>query len=171
MLRDWGQDRKYEHLVKGYNYRMDALQGAILSVKLRHLDAWTAARRKNAAHYHELLVESGAQIPREMSYARHVYHIYAIRTSQRQLLQQCLSADGIEAGIHYPVPVHLQRAHVDLGYRPGDFPRSEKVAAEILSLPMFAELTLQQQKAVTGAILRATADASSYERLGPGMNP
>lgn len=148
MLRDWGQERRYEHSLKGYNYRMDGLQGAILRVKLRHLEAWTEARRKNAAHYNQLLSDDGIQTPRQMSYARHVYHVYAIRTSHRAALQQKLHAHGVQTGIHYPTPVHLQEAHADLGYGSGDFPFAEQAAAEVLSLPMFAELMTDQQEKV-----------------------
>ena len=152
MLRDWGQERKYEHSLRGYNYRMDGLQGAILRVKLRHLEAWTEARRKNADRYNKLLSDNGIQTPQEMPYARHVYHIYVIRTSQRQVLQQLLSAQGIQTGIHYPIPVHVQKAHADLGYRVSDFPCSEQAAAEVISLPMFAELALEQQQQVARAM-------------------
>jgi dTDP-4-amino-4,6-dideoxygalactose transaminase len=152
MLRDWGQEHKYRHSIKGYNYRMDGLQGAILRVKLRHLEAWTEARRKNAARYNELLSGDGIQIAHEMEYRRHVYHIYAIRAPHRDSLYQSLSARGIQTGIHYPIPVHLQEAHADLGYRSGDFPRSEQAAAEVLSLPMFAELTAEQQQQIARAI-------------------
>jgi dTDP-4-amino-4,6-dideoxygalactose transaminase len=151
MLRDWGQDRKYRHLLKGYNYRMDGLQGAILRVKLRHLERWTEARRNNAVRYNQLLAEE-VQIPRQMPYARHVYHIYAIRTSQREFLHQQFSTQGIQSGIHYPIPVHLQPAHADLGYRLGDFSISEQAAAEVLSLPMFAELKIEQQEQVACAL-------------------
>lgn len=154
MLRDWGQERKYEHALRGYNYRMDGLQGAVLRVKLRHLEAWTEARRKNAARYNELLSDNGIQTPRQMPYARHVYHIYPIRTSQRELLQQLLSAHGVHTGIHYPIPVHLQEAHVDLGHRYGDFPISERVAREVVSLPMYAELPDEKIQIVAAVIRR-----------------
>jgi len=154
MLRDWGQERKYRHLMQGYNYRMDAMQGAILRVKLRHLETWTEARRENAARYNELLSVNGIQTPHQMSYARHVYHIYTIRTPQREALQELLYAQEIRTGIHYPIPVHLQESHSDLGYQPGGFPRSEQAAAEVLSLPMFAELMAEQQQQVASAIFR-----------------
>jgi dTDP-4-amino-4,6-dideoxygalactose transaminase len=154
MLRDWGQERKYEHSLRGYNYRMDGLQGAILRVKLRHLEAWTEARRKKAADYDALLAGDGIGIPRQMAYARHVYHVYAIRTSHRALLQQTLHTQEIQTGIHYPIPVHLQEAHSDLGYRAGDYPCSEKAAAEVLSLPMFAELMIDQQEQIACALRR-----------------
>ena len=140
MLRDWGQECKYHHVLRGYNYRMDGVQGAILRVKLRHLEAWTETRRAHAARYDQFLTGSGVQTPEEMPYARHVYHIYAVRVQQRDALQQALHAQGIQTGIHYPLPVHLQKAYADLGYRKGDFPHSELAASEVLSLPMYAEL-------------------------------
>ena len=152
MLRDWGQERKYHHVLKGYNYRMEGIQGAILRVKLRHLEAWTEARRAHAVRYNELLAKCGVQTPEEMSYACHVYHIYAIRTSQREALQQTLHTQGIHTGIHYPIPVHLQKAHADLGYRSGDFPCSEQAASEVLSLPMFAEISDEQIRIVSTAV-------------------
>jgi dTDP-4-amino-4,6-dideoxygalactose transaminase len=152
MLRDWGQERKYYHTRKGYNYRLDELQAAILRVKLRHLDDWTAARRRNASRYNELLKPEGVRTPAEMSYARHVYHIYAIRTAHRDVVRRALELRHIQTGIHYPVPVHVQEAHTDLGYRRGDFPCSESAAGEVLSLPMFAELTADAQEKVTSAI-------------------
>jgi dTDP-4-amino-4,6-dideoxygalactose transaminase len=144
MQRDWGQDRKYHHLLPGYNYRMDALQGAILHIKLRYLDTWTEARRRRGAHYNELLQGFGGQLPTEASSVRHVYHIYAIRTPQRTALQQRLQMHGIETGIHYPIPVHLQPAYAHLGYKEAAFPHSETAAREVLSLPIFPELTPHQ---------------------------
>ena len=155
MLRDWGQARKYHHVLKGYNYRMDGVQGAILRVKLRHLEAWTEARRAHAALYNGLLAGSGVQTPEEMCYSHHVYHIYAIRTRCRDALQQGLNAHGIQTGIHYPIPVHLQPAYADLGYKAGEFPYSETVAGEVLSLPMFAELTGDRLEYVAGAVRRS----------------
>jgi dTDP-4-amino-4,6-dideoxygalactose transaminase len=152
MLRDWGAEQKYQHVLKGYNYRLEGIQGAVLRVKLRHLEAWTEARRAAAAHYSELLSGSGVPTPEAMSYARHVYHIYAIRTQQRSEWQQALQAKGIQTGIHYPIPVHLLPAYADLGYTRGDFPHSELAADEVLSLPMFAELSRAQCKEVSGAV-------------------
>ena len=152
MLRDWGQDRKYSHVLKGYNYRLEGLQGAILRVKLRHLEAWTEARRVHALRYNELLKDIAVQTPVEMDSRRHVYHVYAVRTPHRNTLQVQLHARGIQTGIHYPVPVHLQPAYSDLGYVQGAFPHSEKAAAEVLSLPMFAELTDEQINTVTTAV-------------------
>ena len=141
MLRDWGQQKKYEHVLKGYNYRMEGIQGAVLRVKLRHLEDWTEARRSHAARYDELLAGSGVQTPVEMPYSRHVYHVYAIRTSDREALQKALQAREIHIGIHYPFPVHLLEAYADRGYEAGAFPHSEQAAQEVLSLPMYAELS------------------------------
>jgi dTDP-4-amino-4,6-dideoxygalactose transaminase len=149
MLRDWGQERKYYHDLKGYNYRLDGMQGAVLRVKLRNLETWTEARRKHATQYNQLLKNSGVQTPQEKDYARHVYHIYAIRTSQREALQKALNKQRIQTGIHYPIPVHLLKAHADLGHKRGDFPYSEQAANEVLSLPMYAELSQEQIEKVT----------------------
>ena len=155
MLRDWGQERKYHHVLKGFNYRMEGVQGAILRVKLRHLDGWTEARRRHAALYNERLAEVDVQKPVEMPYAKHVYHVYAIRTPKRDLLQESLQAQGIQTGIHYPIPVHLQKAYADFGYGAGDLPVTEQAANELLSLPMFAELTDSQIEVVCAAVRKA----------------
>jgi dTDP-4-amino-4,6-dideoxygalactose transaminase len=155
MLRDWGQERKYLHRLPGFNYRLEGLQGAVLRVKLRHLEQWTENRRVAARRYAELLTNSGVEIPVEMPYARHVYHVYAVRVADRERLQLRLTANGIQTGIHYPIPVHLQPAHADLGYKAGDFPQSEAVANEVLSLPMFPELTRTQQEQVASCVAQA----------------
>lgn len=152
MLRDWGQERRYQHVLKGYNYRMDGIQGAILRVKLRYLDAWTDVRRELAARYDELLVNSGVTTPTVMPYSYHVYHIYAVRSPQRDTLQQSLQEQGIQTGIHYPIPVHLQPAYADLGYQAGAFPHAEAASQEVLSLPIYAELTTELQTQVVSAV-------------------
>ena len=152
ILRDWGQDRKYHHVLRGYNYRMEAFQGAILRVKLRHLDRWTERRRAIVSKYNELLADSDVQRPAEMPWARHVYHVYTIRSSERDVLQQALHEAGIQTGIHYPVPVHLQPAYSDLGYGPGDLPHSEKAATQVLSLPLYPEMTDEQVEAVSRVV-------------------
>lgn len=152
MLRDWGQERRYHHVLKGYNYRMDGIQGAILRVKLRYLDQWTEARRAHAAQYDALLKESTIKTPVVMPYSYHVYHVYAVKVSDRATLQQKLSEQGIQTGIHYPIPVHLQPAYADLGYKVGDFPYSELAAQEVLSLPMYAELAPEQIEVVSQAV-------------------
>jgi dTDP-4-amino-4,6-dideoxygalactose transaminase len=157
MLRDWGQDRKYHHVLRGYNYRMEGFQGAILRVKLRHLEKWTEARRAVVAKYNELLADAGVVRPQEMSWARHVYHVYTLRSEDRNMLQQTLTEAGIQTGIHYPVPVHMQTAYSDLGYSQGAFPQSEKAAAEVLSLPLFPEMTDQQIQTVSQAVMSLAA--------------
>ncbi len=152
MLRDWGAEHKYQHVLKGYNYRLEGIQGAILRVKLRHLEAWTEARRDHARRYDDLLAGSGVHTPEVMSYARHVYHIYAVRTRQRDSMQQSLYSQGVQTGIHYPIPVHLLPAYADLGHRPGDFPSSEQTAIEVLSLPMYAELSDRHMEMIAVAL-------------------
>jgi dTDP-4-amino-4,6-dideoxygalactose transaminase len=131
---------------------MDGLQGAILRVKLRHLDDWTEARRAIAAQYDQLLAKADVITPTVMPYSHHVYHIYAVRLPERDLLQQRLNEQQIQTGIHYPIPVHLQPAYADLGYKAGDFPHSELAAQEVLSLPMFAELSPVQIETVSAAV-------------------
>jgi dTDP-4-amino-4,6-dideoxygalactose transaminase len=153
MLRDWGQEKRYHHVVLGYNYRMDGVQGAILRVKLRYLDGWTAARQAHAAQYDQLLRDQGLKTPVVMPYAQHVYHIYAIRTPERAQLQAKLTEQGVQTGIHYPIPVHLQAAYTELGYKAGDFPHSEAAANEVLSLPMYAELSSDALTQVTQAVI------------------
>jgi dTDP-4-amino-4,6-dideoxygalactose transaminase len=152
MLRDWGAEKKYQHVLKGYNYRLEGIQGAVLRVKLRHLENWTEARRSVAQRYDRLLSGSGVLTPEAMPYARHVYHIYAIRTPRRQAWQDALQAQGVSTGIHYPIPVHLLPAFSDLGRRVGEFPHAERAANEVLSLPMFPELTQGQCEHVAKAV-------------------
>jgi dTDP-4-amino-4,6-dideoxygalactose transaminase len=153
MLRDHGQSRKYHHGVIGWNGRMDGIQGAILSVKLRNLQYGNDSRRVNAALYNELLAGlEGIGLPQEMEYASHVYHLYVIRARERDSLMHALAEQGIGCGIHYPVPVHLQEAYHFLGYEKGSFPVSEKISSEIVSLPMFPELSPEQQQYVADAI-------------------
>jgi len=154
-LRDWGQEERYNHIAQGFNYRMDAIQGAVLGVKLRHLDAWTEQRRQHAARYDSLLggIET-IRLPYVAPGSRHVYHVYAIRTRDRAHLREALAAEGVQTGLHYPIPVHLQRAYADLGYRRGDFPLAEQAAREVLSLPMYPELTPSQIEAVANAVSR-----------------
>jgi dTDP-4-amino-4,6-dideoxygalactose transaminase len=166
MLRDWGQERRYHHVLKGYNYRMDGIQGAILRVKLRYLDAWTEARRAIAARYDEMLVDSGLVTPTVMPYSYHVYHVYAVRSQQREILQQKLQEQGIQTGIHYPVPVHLQPAYADLGYQPGAFPHSEAASREVLSLPMFPELTTDLQTQVAKAVINSISTTAMVASAG-----
>lgn len=155
VMRSWGEERRYEHSVKGFNYRMDGIQGAILRVKLRHLEAWTDARRARAAEYARAFAGSGIATPVERPDCRHVYHVYAVRLSQRDSTRAALQAAGIQTGVHYPIPIHLQPAHADLGYGRGDFPVSEQAASQVLSLPMFPEMTVEQVEQVAAAVLAA----------------
>ncbi|MEO8595008.1 MAG: DegT/DnrJ/EryC1/StrS family aminotransferase [Candidatus Solibacter sp.] len=153
MLRDWGSAQKYLHELKGYNYRMEGMQGAVLRVKLRHLDAWTEARRAHAARYGELLKDcAGIQVPPEMPYARHVYHVYNVRCTDRAAVRAQLEQRQIQSGIHYPIPVHLQPAYADLGLTRGAFPVAERAAEEVLALPIFPEMTAAQIEEVAGAV-------------------
>ncbi len=156
LLRSWGEKTRYEHLLKAFNYRMDAIQGAVLGVKLKHLDAWTEQRRSRARLYTRTLAGTSAVTPGERGNVRHVYHLYVVRLANRDAWRARLGAAGIGTGVHYPIPLHLQPAYQDLGYRRGDFPVSEAVAAEVLSLPMFPELTDQQVGAVADAIRQGT---------------
>jgi dTDP-4-amino-4,6-dideoxygalactose transaminase len=158
MLRDWGQDRKYHHVLRGYNYRMEGFQGAVLGVKLRHLDQWTEARRKIVRQYNDLLAHSDVETPVEMPWAQHVYHVYTVLSADRDGLQAALTAEGIQTGIHYPVPVHMQPAYADLGYGPGAFPHAETAAKQVLSLPLYPELSSQAVAQVAAAV-RASAKA------------
>jgi dTDP-4-amino-4,6-dideoxygalactose transaminase len=155
MLRDWGQDRKYHHLMRGYNYRMEGFQGAILRVKLRHLDQWIDARRSVAKTYNELLARCGLQLPVELPWARHPYHVYTIRTEDRDNLQVALQNEGIQTAIHYSTPVHLQPAYADLGYGAGSLPRSESAAREVLSLPIYPELAGTSVAEVAAAVKKS----------------
>lgn len=146
MLRDHGRISKYEHEITGYGYRLDGIQAAILDAKLKHLPDWNAARRSHADYYTELLsnLDDSIVTPYEPSHLRSAYHLYVIRTRNRDELMQYLKANDIEAGIHYPVPLHLQPVYKNLGYHAGDFPHTEQAAREILSLPLYPELTHTQ---------------------------
>jgi dTDP-4-amino-4,6-dideoxygalactose transaminase len=155
MLRDHGQATKYYHDVEGYNGRLDAIQAGLLHVKLAHLAKWNAQRREHAAQYDRLLksVDGALVLPCEPSWSRAVYHLYVVRTDDREGLMDHLKTAGIGTGIHYPIPLHLQKAYAAMGYQAGDFPVAEKAAAEIVSLPMFPQLKPEQQARVVEEIL------------------
>ena len=157
LLRNWGERTKYQHVVAAFNARMQGLQGAVLRVKLRHLEDWTERRRRHAARYNTLLKDSGLGLPAEMPYARHVYHLYTVRVHERAAVRASLEAAGIQTGLHYPAPVHLQPAYADLGYRAGRFPVSERAANEVLSLPMYPELSDAQIATVAESVVSATS--------------
>ena len=152
MLRDYGQPKKYHHEVKGFNSRLDSMQAAVLLAKLPHLENWNNNRRALAKLYNELLSDVGVMIPFESEGYRHIYHIYVIRTKKRDQMFAYLKSKQIFCGIHYPIPIHLQKAYKDLPYKEGDFPITEIYSQEILSLPMFPELKEEQIRYVVGVI-------------------
>jgi dTDP-4-amino-4,6-dideoxygalactose transaminase len=154
MIRDHGQAKKYYHDMEGYNGRLDSIQAGWLTVKLRHLAGWNAARRTLAHRYHELFAgaEDAVVVPREASWTRGVYHLYVVRVQDREALQAHLAETGIATGIHYPIPLHQQKAYQHLGYKAGDFPVTERVAKEIVSLPMFPHLSGSQQDEVVSKV-------------------
>lgn len=152
MIRDHGSERRYCHDLIGFNARLDEIQAVVLRAKLPHLEEWNEQRRSHASHYKQLLQGTPIVIPVECPDNRHVYHLYVIRVPQRDELQAWLKSRGVFTGIHYPVPVHLQQAMGFLGYKAGDLPATEHVVNEILSLPMYAELTDEQVASVVNAI-------------------
>jgi dTDP-4-amino-4,6-dideoxygalactose transaminase len=155
MLRDHGQAKKYYHDWIGWNARMDGLQGAVLGVKLKYLPGWNEARRQHARRYNELLAGiSAIHPPTESSYVKHIYHVYAIRAPRREALISYLAEKGISSGIHYPVPLHLQRAYSSLGLNNGGYPAAEKCCGEFVSLPMYPELKEDQIEYVATEIKR-----------------
>lgn len=161
MLRDFGQDSKYHHQFRGFNYRMEAIQGAVLGVKLKYLEQWTEQRRQAAQWYFKHLQNNSAlQLPNPPQDSRHVYHVFAVLTQERDAVQQQLHERGVATNIHYPIPVHLQPAYADLGYGKGSLPVSERLAKEFLSLPMYPELTAEQVTQVCDA-LRKTVSVSA----------
>jgi dTDP-4-amino-4,6-dideoxygalactose transaminase len=167
MLRDHGQAKKYYHDVEGYNGRLDAIQAGFLHAKLPHLKKWNTQRRERAAEYNRLLERNEAvSIPFEPSWSRAVYHLYVIRTNEREGMMDHLKKQGIATGIHYPIPLHLQKAYSSLNYHPGDFPVAELVAAEIVSLPMFPQLTAEQQVRVAEEISLSTSSAARRQVEG-----
>ena len=158
ILRDHGQIRKYHHTMIGWNCRMDGIQGAVLRIKLRHLEAGNKSRRAHAAHYDRALKGIEEIItPPQAAYGESVYHIYALRVRERDEAIRLLGEKGIGTGIHYPVPIHLQEAYKSLGYQKGSFPVAERCANEFLSLPMFPELTSAQVEQVAQAVKEVVA--------------
>ncbi len=166
MIRDHGQAKKYYHDIEGYNGRLDSIQAGWLSVKLRHLANWNESRRQLAHRYHELFADakSALILPIEAEWTKGVYHLYVVRVNDREALQAHLSEAGIGTGIHYPIPLHLQKAYEHLGYRKGDFPVTERVASEIVSLPMFPRLQPSQQVEVVNKVKEFAASSVSSSR-------
>jgi dTDP-4-amino-4,6-dideoxygalactose transaminase len=151
-LRDWGQEGKYNHIMQGFNYRMDGVQGAVLGVKMAHIERWTEARRSHAARYSTLLADLELGLPAQGTADLHAWHVYAVRTKNRDKLAADLQARGIATGIHYPVPVHLQKAYSTLGFASGALPVTERLAGEFLSLPLFPEMTASQIDEVVNGV-------------------
>jgi dTDP-4-amino-4,6-dideoxygalactose transaminase len=156
MIRDHGQARKYYHDMEGYNGRLDAIQAGFLRVKLNHLERWNEQRRQHAQAYNTLLAPMAEKIavPHEAPWGRSVYHLYVVRVQDREGFMSFLHSQNIGTGIHYPIPLHLQKAYAHLGHQPGDFPVTEKVAAEIVSLPMFPQLSAEQKDYVVEQVLQ-----------------
>lgn len=182
ILRNCGQREKYNHVALAYNRRLDTLQAAILRVKLRYLDQWNSLRRHWALMYSQLLEHENVITPTALPYVEPIYHLYVIRAFERSTLQAYMAGQGFAAGIHYPVPIHLQPAYRDLHYKPGDFPVAEGYASVLLSLPIFAELEYEEVEAVVDCIhefyqnLRGTppsisAQEEATEFYSPEMNP
>ncbi|PYU10763.1 MAG: erythromycin biosynthesis sensory transduction protein eryC1 [Acidobacteria bacterium] len=177
MLRNYGQKEKYKHLFRGYNRRLDTMQAAILRVKLKYLEKWNAARRWNAKLYQKHLEGSGVVVPGEAGGAESVWHLYVIRTERRDALKEHLVSKGINASIHYPIPIHLQPAYQDLGYKRGDFPVTEAHADRILSLPMYAELSDRQIEFISQTVCEfqsaprpdKVSPESSTRRISPSQ--
>ena len=168
-LRDWGQVGRYNHVRHGFNYRMDELQGALLRVKLARLAEWTERRQAVAALYDRLLADVAVAKPQRLSGLEHVYHVYAVRVpaDERERVREGLRETGVATGLHYPCPVHLQPAYADLGHKAGDFPVAERLAGELLSLPIFPEMTQSQQRQVCDALkaICGNSAATAAERV------
>jgi dTDP-4-amino-4,6-dideoxygalactose transaminase len=152
LLRDFGQRKKYEHSIKGDNCRLDSIQAAVLNVKLKYIDGWNQRRRATAELYDALLAAADFEVPKRLADEGHVYHLYVVQVDDRAGVQQALSERGVQTGIHYPIPIHLQQAYADLAKGPGAFPRTEAAADRILSLPMFPEITEEQVRWVVTSL-------------------
>ena len=163
MMRDHGQAKKYYHDMEGYNGRLDSIQAGLLSVKLKYLPSWNKCRREHASKYNELFAAAKANLvtPHEPSWSKAVYHLYVIQVENREALQAALAKENIGTGIHYPIPLHLQKAYASFGYRAGDFPVCEKAAERILSLPMFPAISEADQARVVDAVVRSVRDTAS----------
>jgi dTDP-4-amino-4,6-dideoxygalactose transaminase len=153
MLREHGSLQKYVHLIPGYNFRMEGIQGAVLAVKLPHLDSWNDRRRAIAQRYNERLAGQGVILPAEEPDSKHVYHLYVVQADDRDALKDHLAKSGIETGLHYPIPLHQQDAYASLGYRTGDFPVTEQLTQRILSLPMYPDMSLEAADYVSDSII------------------
>jgi dTDP-4-amino-4,6-dideoxygalactose transaminase len=151
-LREHGSTQRYYHDEVGFNYRMEGIQGAVLGVKLKHLDKWTRERRRVAHRYHELLADTPLQLPKEADYAESAYHLYVVRHPRRDEIKKHLEANQVGCALHYPLPLHLQKCYASLGHKEGSFPVAEKAARECLSLPIFPEMTEEQIQRVVEVV-------------------
>lgn len=163
LLRNYGARHKYYHEVKGHNHRLDTIQAAILRVKLKRLDLWNENRRRWASIYSKRLSAAGIQVPVEAEHAEHVYHLYVIRAPRRDSLAELLRADGIATGIHYPLPIHLQPVYTELKIAPGSYPITEQCAQEILSLPMYPELSAEEVQWVAERVVHHWSALAAHE--------
>jgi dTDP-4-amino-4,6-dideoxygalactose transaminase len=161
MMRNYGQRKKYDHVYLAWNRRLDTLQAAVLRVKLAYLDAWNDARRRHSALYYELLADTGLERPIVAPDRQHVFHLYVVQAASRGELLEYLAEHGIQAGIHYPIPIHLQAAYHECGLGSGSYPISERIAGRLLSLPMYPELSDQQ-------IERVAKTAREFAQLRKG---
>jgi len=164
MLRDHGQSRKYVHEVEGFNNRLDAIQAGVLGLKLRHLGMWTEQRRDCARHYDKLLHNAKAPVvlPRVAPWSRPVYHLYVVRAAERDRLREDLAVEGIETGVHYPIPLHLSKPYETFGHYLGDYPVAERAAAQVLSLPMYPQLSPEQQELVVASLVDRSDGSSVF---------
>lgn len=169
VLRNCGQRERYRHIAMGGNHRLDTLQAAVLRVKLRYLDDWNSLRRRWASLYDQLLDDNAVIRPLTWPFREHVYHLYVIQVAQRDALQAFLSENGVATGIHYPIPIHLQPVYSHLGYQVGDFPVTEQAAPQLLSLPMFAELTAEEVEYVGDLVRSFAADQLEAQPLQSKM--
>lgn len=165
MLRDHGQAKKYYHDMEGYNGRLDSIQAGLLSVKLTHLSGWNKNRQECARKYNELFASANGNVvtPYEPSWSRAVYHLYVVQVENREAVQAILTKEGIGTGIHYPIPLHLQKAYAGQSYGPGDFPVCEKAAERILSLPMFPGLSEEAQSQIVQSVIRSVQESSAQQ--------
>jgi dTDP-4-amino-4,6-dideoxygalactose transaminase len=164
LLRCYGEKKKYRHILKGYNSRLDEIQAAFLRVKLKYLDEWNGEKRRKALLYRKMLEDAGVHCPVEKEMARHVYHLFVVRSRERDSLQTFLRGRGVETLIHYPIPIHLQHVYRELRYGRGSLPVTEKCSKEILSLPLFWGLSRKEMEEVAGTI-RSFADLSVNRKI------
>jgi dTDP-4-amino-4,6-dideoxygalactose transaminase len=164
-MRDWGQGEKYCHVMQGFNCRMDGIQGSVLNVKLKYIDEWNEARRRVAANYDALFSGHVIAVPKSIESSRHVYHVYALRLTDRNAVRERLTDNGVATGIHYPLPLHLQPIFSDLGHKAGDFPVAEQIASETLSLPIYPELVQENIEKIAKILIAAPVKNKGWNKV------